>query len=280
MSAWFAKSSGAQKGPGIFLGKAFLFGTAATVLPGFVLAPDLLGDRAWDVGLAALVFSVVNLHHFVLDGAIWKLRDGRVGSILLRSPEPGAAVAPSKGRWLPAMVWGVCGLAFVIPAVYAYELSVGIPGARNTDRIDQAVARLRSVGRETTRIHINLAEGFADLGRHERAADHFKRSNEIHPRPSAWAGLGDSYSEMEKWRYAAEAYAAALELDAEYVGALFGRAKMRLRAGGGLGSAAARQQASADLAQVLALRPRHSAAKALSERIIRSDAKANTRANP
>jgi hypothetical protein len=36
------------------------------------------------MGLGLLTASIVNLHHFVLDGAIWTLRDGRVARMLLR----------------------------------------------------------------------------------------------------------------------------------------------------------------------------------------------------
>ena len=48
-----------------------------------------------------LVASVVNLHHFVLDGAIWKLRDGRVARVLLRTAEgpgeTGVGAATTQG---------------------------------------------------------------------------------------------------------------------------------------------------------------------------------------
>ena len=36
--------------------------------------------------LAFLIFTaLVNIHHFILDGAIWKLRDGRIATLLLNS---------------------------------------------------------------------------------------------------------------------------------------------------------------------------------------------------
>ena len=43
----------------------------------------------------ALVASVVNLHHFVMDGAIWKLRNSRIASVLIR---PSRRRRPSPRR--------------------------------------------------------------------------------------------------------------------------------------------------------------------------------------
>lgn len=53
-----------------------------------------------DFGSSFLVFTaLVNLHHFVLDGAIWKLRDSRIASLLLASQERAAAAAAHVGSW-------------------------------------------------------------------------------------------------------------------------------------------------------------------------------------
>ena len=41
-----------------------------------------------DFTASFLIFTaLVNIHHFILDGAIWKLREGRVASVLLASRE-------------------------------------------------------------------------------------------------------------------------------------------------------------------------------------------------
>jgi tetratricopeptide (TPR) repeat protein len=61
-----------------------------------------------DFASSFLTFTaLVNLHHFLLDGAIWKLRDSRIASFLLNKPgnEPEVATQPKKGlrqkmRWL------------------------------------------------------------------------------------------------------------------------------------------------------------------------------------
>ncbi len=49
-----------------------------------------LASRAFhhDFTASFLIFTaLVNIHHFILDGAIWKLRDGRIASLLLNSRE-------------------------------------------------------------------------------------------------------------------------------------------------------------------------------------------------
>jgi tetratricopeptide (TPR) repeat protein len=52
--------------------------------------------------LSYLTFvSLVNLHHFILDGAIWKLRDGRIARLLLGSK----AGAESGGEAKPVANW-------------------------------------------------------------------------------------------------------------------------------------------------------------------------------
>lgn len=46
-----------------------------------------------------LFTALLNLHHFVLDGAIWKLRDGRIASLLLASQGQVTSAASQLGTW-------------------------------------------------------------------------------------------------------------------------------------------------------------------------------------
>jgi tetratricopeptide (TPR) repeat protein len=69
-----------------------------------------LASRAfhYDFTASFLIFTaLVNIHHFILDGAIWKLRDGRIASLLLNTRERIANSATQVGgsfatacRWL------------------------------------------------------------------------------------------------------------------------------------------------------------------------------------
>jgi hypothetical protein len=143
VTAYYAKSSGQRERPGRFLLKSFLAGSAVTTIPTVLLAPNLLGDTPLDVGLAATAFSIVNLHHFVLDGAIWKLRDGRVARVLLRAPGPPNVPEPISATprrvWMRRLVWTVAGLTVAIPAMDYYARSV----VRRTDQTDQVEAAIR-----------------------------------------------------------------------------------------------------------------------------------------
>ncbi len=81
-----------------------MVGGIALFVPGPWLASRLLHR---DFGVSFLIFtSLVNIHHFILDGAIWKLRDGRIAALLLNSRERVAcAVADAGGRFASAWRW-------------------------------------------------------------------------------------------------------------------------------------------------------------------------------
>lgn len=63
-----------------YLGKVILIGCSL-----YVILPHLLSlvDLAGYEEMLALVFVVVNFHHFATDAAIWQLRDARIGKILI-----------------------------------------------------------------------------------------------------------------------------------------------------------------------------------------------------
>ena len=52
----------------------------------------------YDFSTSFLIFlSLVNIHHFVLDGALWKLRDKRVSSMLVDRSAQAAAAPENRG---------------------------------------------------------------------------------------------------------------------------------------------------------------------------------------
>src|SRR5208282_4729468 len=52
----------------------------------------------YDFTTSFLIFTaLVNIHHFLLDGAIWKLRDSRVASRLISTAETAPAAQPVAG---------------------------------------------------------------------------------------------------------------------------------------------------------------------------------------
>ena len=77
-------------------------GGIALFVPGPWLASRIFHR---DFTSSFLIFTaLVNIHHFILDGAIWKLRDGRIAALLLNSRERIADAATEAGTGL-AVAW-------------------------------------------------------------------------------------------------------------------------------------------------------------------------------
>ena len=85
ITAYYARRSNAREPARPFLLKSLIAGCSVQIVPALLFGPDLLGELPWDAGLAALTFAALNIHHFLLDGAIWKLRDGRIARVLLHN---------------------------------------------------------------------------------------------------------------------------------------------------------------------------------------------------
>jgi tetratricopeptide (TPR) repeat protein len=78
-----ASQSQSQRWRPLVYFSVLIVGGIALFVPG-----PWLASRAFhhDFTTSFLIFTaLVNLHHFILDGAIWKLRDGRIASVLLNS---------------------------------------------------------------------------------------------------------------------------------------------------------------------------------------------------
>lgn len=106
ITAFYARKEQAagEPRPAFFYGRYYLVlvvGGIALFVPGPWLASRFLHQ---DITASFLIFmSLVNLHHFILDGAIWKLRDGRIARLLLGRNPPGTTRAEAEtaaaGGW-------------------------------------------------------------------------------------------------------------------------------------------------------------------------------------
>lgn len=80
-----------------------------------------------DFGTSFLIITaLVNLHHFILDGAIWKLRDGRIAALLLNNKKATEGTDSQKdaAKWFPNSSFS---LRFVkVAAVFGLLLLAGI----------------------------------------------------------------------------------------------------------------------------------------------------------
>jgi hypothetical protein len=195
--------------------RALLAGSTVTILPGILFAPGLLGTVAWDDGLFVLLLSVANLHHFVLDGAVWKLRDGRVARLLLRDVQPGseAADASPRPRWGRAIVvaTGIVSLAVALVDFWEREIVIN-RNPEDVDAIAGAAHRLAWIGRDSADVHSHLAHEWFERGRPDEAIAEFERSLAIQQTLKAQLGLGDVHASRGDWPRAARAYGAALAI--------------------------------------------------------------------
>jgi hypothetical protein len=219
VSSYFAQHAGRAGALGGFLTKCLLTGAAVIVIPSLLFAPDALGPLPYDAGLAIVLFSVINLHHFILDGAIWKLRDGRIARVLIRR-DPGEALAGAGiGRRgaLALAVWAAGAIAVGIELTGVFELDLGVNRAlarQDVSRASVAVARLDRLGRESAVLEARLANEIrARRGSPELVRAHLERSLELKPDAGAWTGLGMVHMDAGRVSEALEAYQAALALD-------------------------------------------------------------------
>jgi hypothetical protein len=226
VTSYYARREDPSFRLGSYLGRALLAGSTVTILPALVVAPGLFGKIPWDLGLSILLISVVNLHHFVLDGAIWKLRDGRVARLLLRDSAPQQEARPAgparRSRFRLAMATlGIASLGIVLIDLWQRDLVVGqADGKEDVHRMVRATQWLTWIGRDSPSLHVHVAKALWRRDRPDAAVAEFRRSLELHPTPAAWVGLGQVHASEGRWAEASEAFAAVLAENPDHMTAL------------------------------------------------------------
>lgn len=219
VTSFYARSQGDRSGLPRYLLRTLLAGAVIWVVPALIFAPDVAGRLPFGAGLGILVAATVNIHHFVLDGAIWKLRDGRVARVLLRprgEPEPEPIVAERR-RWPAWLVWGA-GAACTVLLFYG-KVESGFTeralAAGDVTRSSASLGRLSRVGMASDAGHLALADLLAASGNDARAEHEYTRSLELRPSALAWRGLAGIHARRGAWREAADAYEQAVALAPE-----------------------------------------------------------------
>jgi len=169
----------------------------------------------------------------VLDGAIWKLRDGRVARFLLRDGGEGEppGPAPPQRSWLRPLLATIGAAAVAIAVVDVWEREVGIRRSQDDlARIRTAAERLAWIGRAAPRLHTQIGAALARSDRLEESAAEFERSLEIWPTADAWLGLGVVRAAQGRLDEARRAFDEALALRPDDLNALLhsGRTWLRL----------------------------------------------------
>ena len=205
----------AQRAPGYqgFLphyGKALASSAGIWMIPAILFGPAALGIRSLDAGLVLLVASAVNVHHFILDGAIWKLR-GRLAEILLRGARDEADAAP-RAPWLRRTVWAGCGLALASAFWVDANGELSRRALVRSDFVaaEAAEQRLAWIGHD--RAEARRILGRAQLKRGELGASRaqFERALALEPSLAGHALLARAHSRSGNARAAAAEWEAAL----------------------------------------------------------------------
>jgi tetratricopeptide (TPR) repeat protein len=152
----------------------------------------------------------VNVHHFILDGAIWKLR-GRIAEVLIRSQSD--AAAEERGRLpLRPLVWAVCVTLLLVNVVGVAgdQLFVREVEARRYERAGRVADWLGWTGRERASWRLEFGERLLRDRHFSAAREQLRLSEALAPSPTARVLIGMSYEAQQDWRHAAEAYEAAL----------------------------------------------------------------------
>jgi hypothetical protein len=207
ISLYYARASGVAASTVTatlaYLGVAILLGAAIWVLPAYLFAPGVFGTLAFGSGLSLLVASAVNLHHFLLDGVIWKLRDAKVGEALVAKV---STVAGSAAALRPRAAWplrfalgGLGAVAVAFWSVGTWEWEMGYRRgvlANDVERIELAARRLAFVGRDGPGIHEELGRQLAKRGQMAQALDEYRKGRELAPMPAAWPGMSAIYERL------------------------------------------------------------------------------------
>jgi hypothetical protein len=228
VTTYYSNSSGERSARSGVLSKRLRYlasvafaGFAIWTIPVLIFAPGVLGSLPHESGLALLVAATVNLHHFVLDGVVWKLRDGRVAQILLKSGAPPATGAPpstpQRGvSWASRTLWATGILCVGVGLFASWEDEVGFRrslAAGNTVRARAAVERLALLGRDGPKRRTQLGRELAKNGQLRAAGIQFARGLELHPTADSWKAMALLNEQNSRWSEAARAYEAAAALD-------------------------------------------------------------------
>lgn len=201
ITSFFARKDQRSRNTTGFLTKCLLAGAAIWVVPALLFAPAALGRLPFDAGLSALVAAAVNIHHFILDGAIWKLRDGRIARILLKPVEPAsgggaAAGAPGARLWPKTTVAVVGALSVAVWYFATVEYQLGYRRALedgDLTRAETSAQRLIWLGRDSAEMRSRLAMLEALNGDPERALASAQAAVELHQSAASWSALSVAY---------------------------------------------------------------------------------------
>jgi tetratricopeptide (TPR) repeat protein len=235
IGSYFARESAGWKGYSNYFAKAISAGVAVWVLPVMLFAPDITGRMSVGTGLYLLVAAAVNLHHFILDGVIWKLRHSKVSNVLVRRTEvPESPTEVGEGsNWVRRFVWSAVSIGLIVGLFefgsfrYVYESAFK---RGDYDKASAVLDRLAWVGYDRANPRMRLATRLAREGDISEAIRNMERSVKLRPIAEGYFRLG-AIQEHDDQRLddARMSYEKALELDPDHIDALRRAGALALR---------------------------------------------------
>jgi tetratricopeptide (TPR) repeat protein len=201
ITAYYARGDKRWSGYGRYFAKVFVFGNAVWAAPVLLFGPDLLGRPDFDFGLAMCVAAAVNLHHFMLDGAIWRLRNPKLAAVLLRSNPQSVQTAEADGDefevdtsvWARRIAWSLAGLFCLARIVPYVELDQRLPAAlveKDYSTAESILDRAALYGRDSTILRIRLAKELVKTQTPARSLRHYRRSLDLYAHAEGYVEYG------------------------------------------------------------------------------------------
>ena len=212
---------------------ALVIGGIALFVPGPWIASRVFGH---DFVRSFLIFmALVNLHHFILDGAVWKLRDGRLARLLLGQRDPGEDSAeaalraaggnPSARHHLGWLFGASRSARLTRPALAALLVGVAVLdqwqyAASSRSTSEDALARAAALNPFDPRPAFRRAQRLVALGETEEARRELKVLLARNPRNAPAQHLlgevlmrqGDTEAALAHYRRMAELFPADLAI--------------------------------------------------------------------
>lgn len=206
-------------------------GGIALFIPGPWLVSRILH---FDFTTSFLIFTaIVNIHHFILDGALWKLRDTRIASFLIDrtlSSAPTAEAQTQKSwRFRPAPAVGLA-LAILLFAWGAFD-QLHFAEATSDENLP-ALQRAAAMNPYDSQLQARIASADARAGRKDEALVAYARAVAINPHNT---GFQHAYARalIESGRFdeAQALYQKMLALFPRDIDALLNRGLLSMRLG-------------------------------------------------
>jgi tetratricopeptide (TPR) repeat protein len=195
ITTYYARASGHWHGYGNYWAKAAASGIGIWILPAVLIDPTGLVSGPGRAGsLFEVIATFVNLHHFLLDGAIWKLRNTRIAGVLIRSAPEADDEATPRSPWLRRAVWGAAGVGLTAGVLGFAVVHFYVPSALasgDLDRAERGMRISRWLGSDEPTLRDRLIEQFTARGDLARASAQTDRLVALRADGHTYALLGE-----------------------------------------------------------------------------------------